>query len=156
MLDITIPGFGELHLAHMVMDYNGTLAVDGQLLPGVGQRLETLGRQLALHVVTADTFGKVRQTFEGSDVTVRILPKDQQDLAKQAYVNSLGAIHTVSLGNGRNDRLMLETAALGIGLVLAEGAASGTLMAADVVCNCVADALDLLLHPLRLTATLRC
>lgn len=156
MIDITIPGFGELHLAHLVMDYNGTLAVDGQLLPGVEQRLETLGRLLTLHVVTADTFGKVQQAFGGSNVTVHILPKDQQDLAKQAYVNSLGAANTVAFGNGRNDRLMLETAALGVGLVLAEGAASGTLMAADVVCNCITDALDLLMQPLRLTATLRC
>jgi soluble P-type ATPase len=59
------------------------------------------------------------------------------------------------VGNGRNDRLMLEAAALGLAVILGEGASSATLAAADAVCLSIADALDLLIHPLRLTATLR-
>jgi soluble P-type ATPase len=33
MQSTQIPGFGELTLEHLVLDYNGTLAVDGLLLP---------------------------------------------------------------------------------------------------------------------------
>jgi len=155
MLSIAIPGFGELSLAHMVMDYNGTLAVDGRLLPGVQERLITLGQHLELHVVTADTFGRVKQAFEQVDVTIEVLSEAHQDQAKQAYVRALGASATVALGNGRNDRLMLDEAALGIGLILGEGAAGAALMAADAVFTSITEALDVLVHPLRLTATLR-
>ena len=47
MIALTIPGFGALELQHLVLDYNGTLAVDGKLIRGLRddtlrQRLETL------------------------------------------------------------------------------------------------------------------
>jgi soluble P-type ATPase len=61
----------------------------------------------------------------------------------------------VSIGNGRNDQLMLKASALGIAVILAEGIAAETLLASDVVCTSIIDALDLLRNPLRLTATLR-
>ena len=50
---------------------------------------------------------------------------------------------------------MLAAAGLGVAVILEEGAAAQTLMAADVVCKTITDALELLLEPLRLTATLR-
>ena len=59
------------------------------------------------------------------------------------------------MGNGRNDQLMLEEAALGIAVILEEGAAAVTLSAADVVCTNIVSALELLDNPLRLIATLR-
>ena len=59
------------------------------------------------------------------------------------------------MGNGRNDALMLKEAALGIAVIQEEGGAVETLLAADIVTHSVLVALDLLLNPLRLTATLR-
>ncbi len=35
MLEIDIPGKSTLKLSHLVLDYNGTVACDGHLLPGV-------------------------------------------------------------------------------------------------------------------------
>jgi soluble P-type ATPase len=155
MIDIAIPGFGELKLANLVLDFNGTLAVDGKMLPGVFDRLSALSSRLGIHVVTADTFGLVRTSLAGLDATLTILAADKQDEAKLNYVRQLGSAQTGAVGNGRNDRLMLKEAALGIGVILGEGASSLTLSAADVVCTSIGDALDLLTHPLRLTATLR-
>ncbi len=155
MIDISVPGFGELHLSHLVLDYNGTLAVDGEMLPGVFERLSALSERLDVHVVTADTFGLVKSAMAGIDATVTILPVGKQDEAKLDYVRRLGAGKTATVGNGRNDRLMVEASALGIGVILAEGASGLTLSVADVVCTSIEDALDLLTHPLRLTATLR-
>lgn len=155
MIDITIPGYGELHLEHIVLDYNGTLAVDGKMLPGVFARLAALTERLDVHVVTADTFGLVKSAMAGLTATVTVLPADAQDEAKLNYVNALGAEKTVAVGNGRNDRLMVAAAALGLAVILGEGASSLTLSAADVVCTSIEEALDLLVHPLRLTATLR-
>ncbi len=155
MIEIPIPGFATLHLEHLVMDYNGTLAQDGRIIGGAESRLAKLCRRLRLHVITADTFGAVERALGGFDCRLHVLGTSRQDIAKQEYVLALGAEHVVSIGNGRNDRLMLEVSALGIGLIQAEGACIKTLTAGDVVCTSIADALDLLLQPLRLTATLR-
>lgn len=155
MIAVDIPGYRVLQLEHLVMDYNGTLAVDGRLEEGVREAFEDLSSQLTIHVITADTFGLAAGQLKESPVQLSVLPPGQQDIAKQDYVNRLGGAATVAVGNGRNDRLMLKTAELGIAVVLREGAAAVTLAAADIVCIGILPALELLLHPLRLTATLR-
>lgn len=155
MIDISIPGFKHLRLAYLVLDYNGTLAVDGCLIPGVKSRLQKLGEDLGVHIITADTFGQVRAAVADLTCTVNILSTQRQAEAKRDYVRQLGADRTVCVGNGRNDRLMLQEAALGITVIQSEGAFGGSITAADVVCAGVPEALDLLQHPLRLTATLR-
>ena len=155
MLKFAIPGFGSLQLTHLVLDFNGTLAIDGRTLPGVKKRLRYLSRRLDLHVLTADTFGTVRAALAGVPCKLTILPRARQDRAKLACVRRLGARATVCIGNGRNDRLMLRAAALGIAVLQSEGTAPEALAAADLVVPDILDALDALDHPLRLVATLR-
>jgi soluble P-type ATPase len=84
-----------------------------------------------------------------------VIDEQYQEISKLTYVNGIGAQHSACIGNGRNDRLMLKEAALGIAVILEEGCALETLVAADVVCTGIVSALDLLQKPLRLTATLR-
>ena len=60
-----------------------------------------------------------------------------------------------AIGNGHNDRMMLDASAVGVALVQAEGGAAETLGAADVVAVSIIDALNLLRFPKRLVATLR-
>lgn len=155
MLNIDVPGWNRLVLEHLVLDFNGTLALDGKLLPGVRERLDGLAPALKIHVLTADTFGSVQDQMRGIACAASVIPASEQARAKAAYVEALGPSGCVAVGNGRNDALMLEAAALGIALLQEEGAAPGTLAAADVVCRSIRDALDLLAHPLRLAATLR-
>jgi P-type E1-E2 ATPase len=155
MISQTIPGFGTLRLQHLVLDYNGTLALDGRLLAGVRPRLRALACLLSLHVVTADTFGTARRALQGLPCKVVVLSAERQDTAKARYVRALGGRRTACIGNGRNDRLMLRAARLGIAVVGGEAGAAAALAAADVVAPSITAALDLLLKPLRLTATLR-
>ena len=155
MKEYKIPGYKPLTLKHLVLDYNGTLAVDGQLEDGVRECLEALSQDFQIHVITADTFGKVASGMEGIPCKVSILPAENQDTGKLEYTRQLGADHTVCIGNGRNDGLMLKAAALGMAVILGEGAAVSTVLSADVVCTSIVAALELLLNPLRLTATLR-
>jgi soluble P-type ATPase len=155
MLEINIPGHKTLILHHLVMDYNGTLALDGFLLNGVQPRLTSLSDRLKLHVVTADTFGLARSQLEGLPCELAILPVEDQAHAKLAYIQRLDAAQVVAIGNGRNDRLMLQAAALGIAIVQGEGAAIETCQSADVLTSNILAALDLLLFPKRLIATLR-
>lgn len=155
MITIDIPGRGALNLKHLVLDYNGTIAVDGLPVPGVADRLAALAADLDIHVLTADTFGKAAERLAGIDCRLSILPAGRQDEAKREYMQRIGGGQSVCIGNGRNDRLMLREAALGIAVVLQEGAAVEAVLAADVVCTDILNALDLLRRPLRLKATLR-
>jgi soluble P-type ATPase len=155
MIRVEIPGYRSLSLAHLVMDYNGTLAVDGCLEGGVADALQRLAPQIDIHVVTADTFGLAADQLRDTPARLVVLPPGGQDVAKRDYIDRLGCSATVAVGNGRNDRLMLAAAEVGIAVLLREGAAVETLAAADIVCAGIVPALELLLHPLRLTATLR-
>ena len=155
MLAIAIPGFRDLELEHLVLDYNGTLAIDGRLIPGVREALGALIDQVEIHVVTADTFGCAASELSGLPVKMTIIPREAQAEAKLAYVQKLGADRICAIGNGRNDRRMLAAVAVGIAVIQREGGAGEALAAAAVVAADVLDALDLLRHPARLVATLR-
>ena len=155
MIEVEVPGFGRLEIDHLVLDYNGTLAVDGRLVDGVADDLDALADRLTVHVVTADTFGKAAEALAGVRCRLEILPPGGQDVAKRNFVRALGPERTVCIGNGRNDRLMLREAAVGMAVILAECAAGPTLAEADVVATGIRSALALLSHPLRLVATLR-
>jgi len=155
MISIDVPGFGRMKLEHLVLDYNGTIAFDGNLIDGVAEMLQELSSSLSIHVLTADTFGTVTETLAGTACTVVVLPQHEQDIGKRDYVSSIGPERTVSIGNGRNDSLMLNLSRLGIAVILEEGAAVNTIQSADVICTDILSALNLLKHPLRLVATLR-
>ncbi len=156
MIEIDIPGSGEkLLLEHLVLDFNGTLAVDGKMKPGVANILKKLSGRLQVHVVTAGTFAGVEQELAGLPCLLKILSGEGQSGQKADYVVALGSERTVCIGNGRNDLEMLRKARLGIAVIQEEGASAASLAAADVVCAGIVPALELLLNPLRLTATLR-
>ena len=108
MLEIDTPGFGNLRLEHLVLDFNGTLAVDGNLLPQTGPPLRELSKHMRIHVLTADTFGRANEELPGLPVELDIIGADHQDDAN-----------------------------------------------ADIMVGDIAQALQLLLNPMRLTATLR-
>jgi soluble P-type ATPase len=155
MLKIDIPGFGQVKIHHLVSDFTGTLSLDGELLPGVKDRLERITKVLKLHIVTADTFGRVKTEVEGINCEMHILEGENHDVQKEDYVRRLGADAVVAFGNGKNDRKMLDVARLGIAVSESEGCAVDALTAADIHVNNAVDGLDLLLNPKRCKATLR-
>jgi soluble P-type ATPase len=155
MIDVAIPGFGQLHLTTLVCDYNGTLARDGVLLDHVRTRLPRIAEKLRVHVVTGDTFGTVHNELRGIPCEIGVMPPEDQAEAKVKLITRLGAQNIVAIGNGRNDRLMLAAVALGIGVVGDEGMAGEAQQASDVVVRHIVDAFELLLEPRRLVATLR-
>lgn len=155
MFELDIPGFGFLRLQHLVTDFTGTLSVDGRLIEGVRERLNRISEFLEIHVLTADTFGKARAELEGINCEMHILEGENHDIQKEEYVRMLDAERVVALGNGNNDRRMLKTAKIGIAVCLSEGCSVDAIKSADIFMNSPVDALDLLLNPKRLKATLR-
>ena len=143
---------GPTAFTHLVLDYTGTLSLDGMLLPGVAERIERLVTDLRVTVLTADTFGTAREALKNLPVEVRIIGNGTE---KAEAVSAMGPEEVIAIGNGRNDIPMMEVAGLSVAVLGPEGAAADLLACADVVTRDIGDALDLILHPLRLKATLR-
>jgi P-type E1-E2 ATPase len=156
VIEIEIPGRGTYRLRHLVLDVNGTIAVEGQLVEGVTERVAELRRSVEVHMLTADTRGR-QQAIDAQlgMQAARITPQDEA-AQKESFVRELGSETVCAVGNGANDAGMLREAKLAIAVLGAEGLAVEALNAADVVVSHVNAALDLLLNPLRLVATLRC
>jgi len=155
MIDIEVPGFRRFHLEHLVLDVNGTIAMDGRLLEGVAELIGELRSRLAVHLVTADTHGCQETIDRALSATAILIPVRDQAQAKLDYVEKLGPDRVAAVGNGANDAAMLKGAALGICVLGPEGSAVEALAKADVVVPHIRAALELLLYPKRLIATLR-
>jgi soluble P-type ATPase len=155
MLEITVPSRGTLCLEHLLLDVNGTIALDGQLVPGVRERLDKLSETLDIWLVSADTQGTLTELAIALQAKARRLQSGDEATQKAALVGELGAERVVAIGNGANDVMMLRQAALGIAVLGGEGLAAACLTAADVIALNIEAALDLLLYPRRLIATLR-
>lgn len=152
---ITVPHYNTLILRDIILDYNGTLALDGELKEAVRPLLGALAARYRVHVITSDTFGSVKAQLAGFDVTIKVLESDDHTAEKAAYIDTLGCAHCGAVGNGNNDAEMLKTALLGIALIGDEGCSTQTLLASDIVCSDISDALGLILNEKRLIATLR-
>jgi soluble P-type ATPase len=155
MIRIDIPGFRNLSIEHLVLDFDGTLARNGRLLPGIHDRFWSLDQQLKIHVLTGDTFGAAREALNGLPVNLTVIDAEGQARAKLAYVRTLGLDHVVAIGNGGNDHLMLKAAALSMTVSGSEGTAVEALLASQIYFPAIHDALDTLECTLRLVATLR-
>jgi soluble P-type ATPase len=155
MIEIVVPGFKKFQFEHMVLDVNGTIAKDGKLIAGVSGLFKALQSKVAIHLVTADTHGKQAVIDRILSLRATRIPGRHQAEAKLRYIEKLGAARVVAVGNGANDRAMLYKAGLGICIIGPEGAAATTLLKADVVVQDIRAALELLIYPKRLIATLR-
>ena len=155
MIDLTIPGRGQVHLQHLIMDVNGTLAVDGVLIDGVAKRIAGIRERLTIHLVTADTQGRQDAIDQLLDLKATRLVSGGEQEQKRLFVEKLGPASVVAFGQGANDARMLQAAGLGVCVMSIEGTAAETLIAADIVVPDILSAFDLLDKPLRIVATLR-
>jgi soluble P-type ATPase len=155
MIEIKVPGWVTYRFQHLVLDVNGTIAKDGNLIQGVQELLAELRTRLTIHLITADTHGNQDSVDRLLGITSVRIPVQNQAKTKRDYVELLGAGTVVAAGNGANDASMLEGAALGIVIIGPEGSSIETLLKAKIAVSDIQTALDLLLHPKRLIATLR-
>lgn len=152
-LFLDVPGREPFALTHLLLDANGTLTDRKELVDGLGERLAAVRAELEVLILSADTFG----TLDAVAATLAVrAERVATGVDKAKIVAAIGPDRCAAIGNGANDAAMLEAAALGIVVVGPEGAAGSAVRAADVVCASILDALDLLLDPQALVATLRC
>jgi soluble P-type ATPase len=152
---IEIPNYETVNLKHIVLDYNGTIAKDGILKEEARKMLVLLAQQYTLHVITADTFGSVKNELQGLDLHVKVLRSQNHTLEKEDYIIELNENQCAAIGNGNNDAKMLQVAEIGICVIGDEGCSTKSLLASDITCKSISEALALFVHPQRLIATLR-
>jgi len=155
MIRIDIPGWRSMDIENIVLDLNGTIATDGKIHSEVKEKISFLSDQARIYILTADTQGVASE--ESSDMNVALLKVSEKDGAevKLRVLESLDPTRTVAIGNGNNDQLILKEAGVGIAVLGDEGVSVSAMKNADIVVKNISDALDLLLKPNRLMATLR-
>jgi P-type E1-E2 ATPase len=157
MLQLDLPGRNKvLNLEYLVLDMNGTISVDGQLPEGLLEKIAVLKERFKVILLTADTFGKGQEAAKKLDIDFLTVSPENGLKDKQDFVERLDSEKTVAIGNGFNDMGMLKTAALSIVIIGREGCCVEALKSADIAVCSIMDALDLLINPLRIIATLRC
>ena len=155
MISVNIPGREEsIRIEHVVLDYNGTIACDGRLIEGAAERIGELSKLAKVYILTADTYGTVRQQCEGIGAEVKTFAHAGAAVCKEEIVRELGE-HVCVIGNGFNDIQMMDLSELGICVIDREGAYSGLINHSDIIVNNALDALDLLLKTDRIKADLR-
>ena len=154
MLKINIPGREELLLNYLILDYNGTIAEDGEIIDSIRPRLAELSKELSIYVITADTHGTAAKKCEGLPLQVLTFPTTEVGKIKAEEATKMeGGV--ITIGNGFNDIQMSDAADLSVCVIGKEGCCGALLAHTDVVVTSIDDALDLLLKTGRVRATLR-
>ena len=152
---IDIPGWGNIAIGNIVIDLNGTIAIDGKVPLEVKEKINVLSDQAKIYILTADTQGTADKEIVGMNAELIKIPEEDSKQGKLDFLKTLSLEVTVAIGNGSNDQLILKEAALGIAVLGDEGVSVSAVKSADIVVKNIQNALDLLLKPKRLIATLR-
>lgn len=155
-MEINIPGRGIINIKNLLLDYNGTIACDGKVIPSVKEKIESINKMgVKVHLVTADTHGTVRNECANMPVQIQIFDNSNAAKNKKDIVKKLEADKCVCIGNGFNDGQMFEACSISIIVIGTEGCSAKSLLKADIVCKNIEDALDLILIHNRMVPTLR-
>jgi soluble P-type ATPase len=155
MVEIDIPGWGNMEIEHIVIDLNGTIATDGKILLDVREKINLLSAKVNIFILTADTLGTAEKEVQGINAKIIKIVEEDSKRGKFEFLKTLDLERTVAIGNGNNDQLILKEAGLGIVILGEEGMSVSAMKNADIVVKNISDALDLILKPKRLIATLR-
>ena len=154
MITIPIPGREEISIRHLILDYNGTIALDGKIIPTIIPQLEQLSKNINIYVITADTHGTAAQNCRGLPLDVLVFPTVEVGKIKADEARKLpGGV--ACIGNGFNDIQMSDACDLSVCVIGKEGCCGALLAHTDVAVTSIEDALDLFIKPDRLRATLR-
>jgi soluble P-type ATPase len=148
-----IPGVGDLELKTIILDLNGTLTVKGKIHGGVKERLTRL-KELGYQILffTGNTRNNANEIADNLGINW-ILAEDGNKKRDEAL--KLDPDTCVSIGNGLIDLELMKVVKLRIVTIQAEGAHTQTLLNSDIIIPSILDALDLLIDPATLVATLR-
>lgn len=155
MLHYIIPGRGELEIENVVLDYNGTIAVDGKIVEGVKELINRLKEHVNVYILMADTYGTVEEECSSLGAEILYIPKENPGVFKKEIVMKLNGHKTICVGNGYNDMPMFKESILSVAVIEGEGSCGKLLANADIVTRSILEALNIILDENKVKATLR-
>lgn len=155
MIIIQRPGQTNLEIEFILIDLEGTLAIDGRVHPKTKDKINLLSRKLKFYIFTTGERARAEERLR--KVKAEIISLSGENISKQKLdlLHQLGHEKVAAIGNGADDAQMIDKAGFGICVIGKEAAAGETLRRADLIVTDILDALDFLLKPLRQKATLR-
>lgn len=148
-----IPQVWEIDITTIVLDLNGTLAVQWVVVDGVEDRinkLKTLGFSIILF--TGDQRGNASLLCKELGIECSYASSHEE---KEKLFLELDVDHTAAIGNARIDNGTFRHAKLSIATLQAEGIHTGILPYIDIIVPSILDALDLFIDWDSLKATMR-
>lgn len=155
MITLLRPGHDPLAIDSILIDFEGTLALDGRVHPKVKDKLNLLAKRARIYILTEEKKEKVEEVLRKVKAEIVWLSEGQGSQEKSRWLDQVGPDRTVAIGNGLDDAEILDKAALGLAILSKEGTVVSTLTQADLLFPSLLDALDFLLKPLRQKATLK-
>ena len=154
MISIQRPGMESLELHFVLIDFEGTLAMDGRVHPKAKDKVNLLSKRVTVYILTKSSKGKVEETLKKMKAEILSMTEGDSSQQKLDVLQRLGPHQTAVIGNGFDDVQIMEQAGLGMCVIGKEGSSPEAVAKADLVVTSVLDALDFLLKPLRQGATL--
>jgi soluble P-type ATPase len=154
MIHIQRPGQEPLEIDFILFDFEGTLASDRRVHPKAKDKINLLSKRTKIYILAKGERTRVEEVLKKVKAEILYSTEGESSQKKLDLLRQLGATRTVAVGNGTDDRPMMEEAVFGICVIGKEGASSEAVKNADVVFTDILDALDFLLKPLRQKATL--
>ncbi len=147
------PNNSELFIETIVLDLNGTLAVNGKVSEETKSRilkLKSMAYRLVL--ISGDIRGNASVIAEDLEIEL-FLGANSQEKAEQ--MQQFDKDKTAAIGNARIDIGTFDNAAISIATLQSEGIHSGIINHVDLIVPSIDDALNLFIDIKSLEATLR-
>jgi soluble P-type ATPase len=154
MISIQRPGMESLDIHFVLIDFEGTLAMDGRVHPKAKDKVNLLSKRVTVYILTKSSKEKVEETLKKMKAEILSMTEGDSSQQKLDVLQRLGPHQTAVIGNGFDDVQIMEQAGLGMCVIGKEGSSAEAMAKADLVVTNVLDALDFLLKPLRQRATL--
>ena len=154
MISIQRPGMEDLDIHFVLIDFEGTLAMDGRVHPKAKDKVNLLSKRATIYILTKSNREKVEETLRKMKAEILYVAEGDSSQQKLNVLQRLGPHQTAVIGNGLDDGQIMEQAGLGMCVIGKEGSSTEAMAKADLVVTHVLDALDFLLKPLRQRATL--
>jgi len=150
-MKLDISNYGKVNLKYLILDYNGTIALDGKPLISPAQ-VRDLAKIYKVIVLSGNTYSGIEDHLSPYALDLVVTPGGQDKLN---YIQDLGPETCIAIGNGNIDQAMLQAAGLSIAVVGPEGCSTQALLASDIVVNSIHDALAIVSSPNKLKAILK-
>jgi soluble P-type ATPase len=154
MIPIQRPGQDPIEIEFILIDFEGTLALDRRVHPKAKDKINLLSKRTRIYIMVKAEKEMVEEKLKKVKAEILYTAEGETSKRKLQLLHQLGAAKTVAIGNGMDDAPILEEAALGICVMGKEGTSSEAFIKSDVVVSNILDALDFLLKPLHQKATL--